>query len=478
MIESVRTRFAPSPTGDLHLGNLRVAVFNFLFARRHNGAFVVRLEDTDPERNRPGAEARILEDLAWAGLDWDEGPDRGGPFRPYRQSERAQLHRDGALVLLERGEAYRCSCSEEVVEAVRTEDRRTPACPGGCRERGMGETPEAMGEYAVRFKVPDAPVSVKDEVRGDIAFHGRDIGDFIILRADGRATYNFAVVADDVAMEISHVIRGAGHLSNTPKQALLFDAIAGRRPRFAHLPTVLSPEGGKLSKRTGAPGIEELRREGFHPDSVVNYLSLLGWSPGDDREVLTREELIGEMDLERAGASDTAFDPEKMRWLSAQHIATMPEGELSEAVAPYVDRRRFPELSAAELRRSVSAIRTRMSTFGEINEHLGLIFADAESLEEGRRSIAEEEEGAQDVLGAVQRTLEGLSEWTTETTAEAVREAGERVGARGRALFHPVRLAVTGTRKGPELGMTLAALGRERTLALVREALLRLEPTG
>ncbi len=474
MTSTVRTRFAPSPTGELHLGNLRIAVFNFLLARRHAGAFVVRVEDTDRERNRPGAEERIFEDLAWAGLHWDEGPDRGGPFGPYRQSEREGIHHEKAIELLERGAAYRCSCSEAELDSGRTATRDSPGCPGGCRDRAdvAGAAPEGgVDGFAIRFAVPDRVISVKDEVRGDISFHGRDIGDFVILRSDGRATYNFAVVADDVAMEISHVIRGAGHLSNTPKQALLFDALLGRRPHFAHLPTVLGKDGGKLSKRTGAPGVELLRREGFHPDGVVNYLSLLGWSPGDDREVLTREELIREIDLARAGASDTVFDPEKLRWVSSQHIAGMSTEKLAEAVEPYLDRSRFP-LEGVELVRAVEAIRTRLTTFGEVNEHLTLVFPEARALASAREELMREE-GAGELLAAVRDSLAGLSGWSADSAGEAVRSAGKVIGVRGAGLFHPVRLALSGSRSGPDLGKVLEAIGRDRTLELLDEALAR-----
>ena len=469
----VRTRFAPSPTGDLHLGNLRIAVFNHLFARHHGGAFIIRIEDTDVERNRPEAVDRILEDLRWAGIDWDEGPDGEGDHGPYFQSERESRHRELALQLLDRGLAYLCFCREEDVSDARRDEAWGPGCPGGCRDRPSSDARSRRdaGEAAVvRFAVPDGAIEVTDEIRGRISFHGKDVRDFVILRADGRPTYNFAVVADDVDMRISHVIRGAGHLSNTPKQALLFDALDVQRPAFAHLPTVLGPDGTRLSKRTGSPGVDQLRAEGFHPDGVVNYLSLLGWSPGEDREVLSREELVAEIDLERAGASNTVYDPDKLRWMSQQHIQRMSLEALTDAVAGYVDRTRF-SLDRGTLELAVDAIRTRLATFSDVNEHLSLVFAPEEALTEGRREVGSDGEEAYRIIQAVRNTLASTETWDPETLGTAVRQVGRDLEARGPALFHPVRLAISGHRSGPDVGKVLTALGRARTLELLDRCL-------
>jgi len=472
MNRTVRTRFAPSPTGALHVGNLRVAIFNHVFARRHGGRFIVRVEDTDQDRNVEGAVEGILEDLRWAGLEWDEGPDREGPNEPYFQSRRTEGHRKRALELAERGLAYRCFCPETLLETAREASRTTPGCPGGCRGLDDAEVRRRLAEgeaAALRFAVPDGEIRIEDAVRGEVSFQGRDVGDFIILRSDGRPTYNFAVVVDDVDMEITHVIRGAGHLSNTPKQALLFDALEVPRPVFAHLPTVLGPDGRKLSKRTGAPGVGELRVEGFHPDGVVNYLSLLGWSPGDDREVFTRAELVAEMSLERVGASDTVFDPEKLRWMSARHIQEMGVDALSAAVASVLDRSRF-DLSPEALGRAVEVIRTRLHTFSEANDHLPLLFPEEEALD-GAREELRSEEGAGRLLVAVRDRLAGLGEdWTPESTAGAVREVGKELGVKGPRLYHPVRLAIAAARSGPDLGGVLWACGRERVLDRLERA--------
>jgi nondiscriminating glutamyl-tRNA synthetase len=499
----VRTRFAPSPTGDLHVGNLRVAVFNHAFARHHGGAFVVRVEDTDPERNREGSLERILEDLRWAGLDWDEGPDRDGPFGPYRQSERGALHRAAAVRLLAEGHAYRCFCPDEEgagdVAGVRPGPSGTagvaaaagageatrapleegpgaepgPGCPGRCRDLPDEEASrraERSGPAALRFRVPDDTIEVEDDIRGPISFHGRDVGDFIILRSDGRSTYNFAVVVDDVAMQISHVIRGAGHLSNTPKHALLFDALGSPRPHFAHLPMVLGTDRRKLSKREGAAGVRALREEGYHPDAVVNYLSLLGWSPGEDREILTRDELVRELTLERVGASDTVFDLEKLRWASEQHVQMMSVPELARAVRPYLPPE-APEMSPEELELAVAALRTRITVFSDIGAALRFLHPGEAALAAARTELQEEGEAVVRVLEGIRDALRGVESWNAQALGMAVRTTGKELGARGPALFHPLRLAVTGERSGPDLAAILAALGREEAHRRLEQAL-------
>jgi glutamyl-tRNA synthetase len=479
MDRPVRTRFAPSPTGELHVGNLRIAVFNQLYARGKGGAYVLRVEDTDTQRNLKGSLESMLADMRWFGLDWDEGPDIGGPFGPYFQSEREGRHREVAADLERRGLAYRCFCAPDRSEAEQDDtDSEVPyrrGCEAGCRELNREEADRrqkaASTPPAIRFAVPNDTVVIQDEIRGSIQFSGSDIEDFVIQRSDGRATYNLAVVVDDVDMEISHVIRGSGHISNTPKQALLFDALGATRPVFAHLPTVVGPDGAKLSKRTGAPGISQLRAEGLHPDAVVNYLSLLGWSPGDDREVLGRDELIAAMDLARVRPSNTMYDPEKLRWMSAQHIARMPLEDLADRVWTYLDREAFP-LSRAELPPALDAVRSRLHAFGEVNVYLWLVFAPTPVLDGGRRELAAEPDSPLELLRTVRGRLAGLPAWTSGATDGAVREVGKELGRKGPALFHPVRLALCGGRSGPDLGKVLVALGRDRALGLLDHAIL------
>ncbi len=475
----VRTRFAPSPTGEMHVGNLRTAIFNWLFARRHGGEFVLRVEDTDTARNVEGSLGRLLAALQWTGIEWHEGPDVGGPCSPYRQSQRVERHRQRALELRDRGLAYDCYCSQSDVAAARTRERARPGCPGGCRQLGArggssGAHP-GSGPPALRFAVPDDKIQVMDRIRGPIRFHGRDIGDFVVLRRDGRATYNFAVAADDADMKISHVIRGAGHIPNTPKQALLFDAMGVERPVFAHLPTVLASDGSKFSKRTGAPGVALLAAEGYHPDAVVNYLSLLGWSPGDDREVMSPSEIAEVLTLDRVGASNTVYDPDKLRWLSGEHIARMPLGALTRAVAPHIDRDRY-RVDGIDLEAVVGLLRSRIHAFGEMNEALAVLFPSGGAARAAVAEVASQPEENARLLGAVEQRLEALEEWTADGAARAVREAGRELSRGGAALFHPVRLALSGARRGPDLGKLIHALGRRKALARLRDVRERIAP--
>ncbi len=417
-----------------------------------------------------------MDDLRWLGLEWDEGPDLGGEYGPYRQGEAAPLHRESAMELVQSGHAFRCYCTEEELaqEAEATESGLTVhRYSGRCRALGKEERDRLDAEgvpWSVRFRVDPGEIAVRDAIRGDVSFDGADFGDFVILRPDGRATYNFAVVVDDIRMRISHVIRGVGHLSNTPKQGLLFDALGVDRPTFAHLPTVLGPDRKKLSKREGAAAIEELRKEGYHPDAILNYTSLLGWSSVSEEEVLAREELIREMDLERVGASDTIFDPAKMRWLSGQHIARMELEELVRQVAPRIDRDRYP-VPDERLTYAVEAVRTRISTFGEINVHFALLYPEPNpEFDRTRRDLASDPDGRR-VLESARRALDGLAQWDSSAIMQTIRAVGKEIDARGPRLFHPIRIAVSGETSGPDLGKVLQAIGREETIERITDSL-------
>ncbi len=469
---TVRTRFAPSPTGLLHLGNVRVAVFNWLFARRHGGRFVLRLEDTDTERNVEGSEEALMHDLRWLGAVWNEGPDVGGPYEPYRQSERGAHYEAAVGRLLEAGAAFRCFCDEGVGD-----EGGWARYPGTCRALAPDEAERraAAGDaHVVRFRAPDTgEVTAHDAVRGAITVQASEIDDFVLRRRDGRVTYNFAVVVDDVEMRISHVIRGAGHLSNTPKQALLFDALGATRPVFAHLPTVLDPAGGKLSKRAGAISVASYREQGYPPEALVNYLSLLGWSDPGGGEIFTPDELAERISLERVGASDTAYDPEKLRWVASQHLATRPLDDIIEGVRPYMDLRRYG-LDESTLRSVVEALRTRIAAFGDVVGFMELVFPGDSHVAQGRRQLADHPSSAA-VLEAVEGRLVALEAWEPAAIDAAVRQGGKDAGAKGPALFHPVRLATTGEEAGPDLARILHAQGRARVLERLAQARIEVE---
>lgn len=466
----VRTRFAPSPTGSLHVGNARTAVLNWLVARHHGGEFVLRIEDTDVERNVAGAEARLMADLRWLGLDWDEGPDPGGEADrgdrgPYRQSRRGEIYDRYAGRLLESGAAYRCFCRPGDLEAERRRalaEGRSPGYGGTCRRLQTGEASARAGRgepHVVRLATPEeGDLVVADVIRGPVIFDAATISDFVVMRSDGIPTYNFAVVVDDTEMTITHVIRGAGHLSNTPHQILLYRALGLEPPAFAHAPTVLAEDRSKLSKRSGARPLAALAEEGFHPDAVLNYLSLLGWSSPSGDEVLSRDRLIEEVTLDRIHAGDVVFDADKMRWLSGQHIARMSLEELAEATRPLVADSPYAALLDHRFPMALAAVRSHLTTFGEITDHLAPFVGPDPS------ATPTLDARDRDVVRVVRDELAGLEAWEEATITAAVREAGAATGAKGKALYAPVRRALTGEDHGPPLAAVIAVQGREAAL--------------
>ena len=470
----VRTRFAPSPTGALHVGNARMAVLNWLFTRREGGQFILRIEDTDRERNVPGAEAGICQDLAWLGLDWDEGPGCGswaerGEYGPYRQSERAWLYGEHVQRLRADHLVYPCFCTDDQLEEERQSalEEGTPLrYSGRCLALSTRESAarEAAGEpFALRFRVPAADVVVHDLARGEVRVRAGEIGDFIVLRSDGQPTYNFAVVVDDITMRVTHVIRGVGHLSNTPRQVLLYRALGVEPPLFAHVPTVLGPDRQKLSKRRGATSIAEYRAQGYHPDALVNYLSLLSWSSPSGEEVLTREQLVTQVSLDRIGVADVVFDGAKLRFLSARHIERMPLSELIAAVSPFLDGDRFP-LAPELLSIALAAVRTHLTTFADVNDALNAFFPapDSPPVHPGP--------AAAPVLRSALEVLRA-SDWEAEALAAALQQVSSATGARGRALYEPLRLALTGAAHGPPFLPLLRVQGREVVLQRLARAL-------
>jgi len=465
----VRTRFAPSPTGELHAGNARVAVLSWLFARHHDGDFLLRIEDTDLGRNVAGAEAGIVEDLRWLGIEPDEGPGLGGDHGPYRQSDRLEFYRRHADRLLADGRAYPCYCTTEELERRREaalEQGLPPAYDGTCRALDASAIAPLKGEgraAALRFRMPESgTIEVQDAVRGGVPFEAAELGDFVILRSDGLPTYNFAVVVDDALMEVSHVIRGVGHLSNTPRQVALYHALGWAPPVFAHVPTVLGPDRQKLSKRHGATSLAQYRREGVHPDALLNYLSLLSWSSPSGEELLSRERLVAEISLERLRASDVVFDDEKLRWLSARHIERMELAELVERVRPHLSGR-AAAMGEAALAVALGAVRSHLRTFGEADALLEPFRADAPP-------AAPPADGGRAVLEQAAERLRALEEWGEQPVAQAIREAGKAADARGPRLYHPLRLAVTGQGEGPPLAALITVLGRDEAVRRLERA--------
>jgi glutamyl-tRNA synthetase/nondiscriminating glutamyl-tRNA synthetase len=469
----MRLRFAPSPTGHLHVGNARTALFNWLLARGQGGTFILRIEDTDVERSTSESEAAILEDLQWLGLSWDEGPDVGGPRGPYRQSERLDLYRSFANELVANGHAYYCFCSADELEA----DRRAalaaglpPKYAGRCRDLSLDESRRRIqsGEAAVvRFRVPEPPlVSFQDVVRGTVPFSTDVLGDPGLLRSDGHPAYNFAVVIDDALMEVTHVIRGEDHISNTPRQVLLYEALRFTPPVFAHLALVLGPDHMPLSKRHGATSVAEFRARGYLPEALVNYLALLGWSPGGGEELLPAGELARRFSLEAVGHSAAVFDQEKLAWVNRHYLRLADPDRIAELAWPYFERAglvRAPTETARAFVHVIVPIATRsVDRIEHVPERLQVLFKfDPERAVE-RDDVREvlKEPGANAVIAVFASEIERLPRLDRESFRAAAARVRQATGRKGKALFHPIRVALTGEASGPELDLIVPAIER------------------
>jgi glutamyl-tRNA synthetase/nondiscriminating glutamyl-tRNA synthetase len=471
-----RVRFAPSPTGLLHVGNARTALFNWLLARRLRGTFILRIEDTDAQRSTAKSEAAILRDLRWLGLDWDEGPEAGGAHGPYRQSARLDLYQSHARALLARRQAYYCFCPPAQIDAERHAARAAglpPRYSGRCRALAPGEAGDrvARGEAAaVRFRVPESrEIALTDRVRGVVTFHTDVIGDPVILRADGMPAYNFAVVVDDALMEVTDVVRGEDHLSNTPRQLLLYEALGFAAPRFAHLALVLGPDQSPLSKRHGATSVREFREKGYLPEALVNYLALLGWSPGEGSEILPLAVMADRFAIEAVGHRAAVFDEEKLAWVNRHYLKAADPARLAALVLPYLERAGFARPGAAAatgqayLASVVPMAAASVDRLEQAADRLRLVFVyDPEALLAG--AAARDELRAPEAREVIAALAAELATAPRLVDREAFRAAAGRVaqrtGRKGRALFHPMRLALTAASEGPELDLLIPAIDR------------------
>ena len=476
----MRVRFAPSPTGQLHVGNARTALFNWLLAHGKDGTFILRIEDTDAERSTRESEASILEDLRWLGLDWDEGPDVGGLHGPYRQSERLHLYASYANELLNGDHAYYCFCPAQKLESDRQADLaagQPPRYRGTCRSIPPDEAKrriEAGERPVIRFRIPDATeVSFHDLVRGEVTFNTEQFGDPVIVRSDGRPQYNFAVVVDDALMEITHVVRGEDHISNTPRQILLYQALGFTPPEFAHLSLVMGPDHTPLSKRHGATSVLEFRERGYLPEALVNYLALIGWSPGGDEELLPIQELARRFALEDVGHSAGVFDQEKLAWMNRHYMKGAAAARLAaETVRYFLARGYLRRRTDEAMEYLVSVLPMAVGSVDrleEIPDRLRFLFDFDPAAALGRSEVAGilHEAGAREVIaalpGAIDRPLADR-----EAFRAMANRVKERTGQKGKALFHPIRVALTGEGGGPELDLAVPAI--ERGAALRAEA--------
>ncbi len=481
---AVRVRFAPAPTGSLHVGGARTALFNYLFARRNHGVLVLRSEDTDTGRSTLESERAIQEDMRWLGLTWDEGTDVGGEYGPYRQTDRIDLYGLAVARLLEIEQAYPCYCTPEELEAERRAAERlgqTPKYSGKCRDltREQRLALEAEGRKpAIRFLMPQRDVYVEDLVRGAVHFPAGSIGDFVILKSDGVAAYNFAVVVDDAEMAITHVIRADEHLPNTPRQVALYEALELPLPLFAHVSMILAPDHQKLSKRHGATSVAEYREQGYLPAALINYLALLGWSPGDDREFFTLEELIETFSLDRVTKSPAVFDHAKLRWFNAHYIRALPRDERAELFASWAAR--DPAVAASSdikdpLWRGLfaDAMTDHVETLDQVPALALQVLEDEMRLEPGTqdaladptsRALVEE-------IAAIAAGCKDRAALRNALSKEALAALGAKHGVKGRALFRPIRIAATGQEHGIELPVLLPLLGPARLASRLRSAL-------
>lgn len=509
---TIRVRFAPSPTGHLHVGGARTALYNWLYARRMNGVFVLRIEDTDAQRSTRESYEGILRGMRWLGLDWDEGPDVGGDAGPYVQSLRSVLYHNDARRLVEAGMAYPCFCTPEDLEEMKMEaqrEKRPPKYDGRCRPIAPGEAEErvAAGEpHVVRFRMPEeGEVRFRDVVRGELSFANADLDDFVLIKSDGRPTYNFAVVVDDAKMKITHVIRGDDHISNTPRQVHLYRALGYRIPKFAHLPMILGSDGTRLSKRHGATSIDWYRDRRYLPDALVNYLALLGWSLDGKRELFPRKTLVEKFSLKKVSKNPAQFDLDKMEWVNGEHFKMLKlyektmlvyavleeEGILppdfdvdlsrkvdlklvpgTEPVAEREDgeRGRFSAEDFRRLALIIQAMGNRLKLLKDAPGMLRPYFKDEFDMDEHAVASHLRRPEAPERLERLAGALEGLQYFELDRIEETLRDLADEMGLQAGELIHPCRVALTGRTVSPDIFQVILVIGKEKTVERLRAA--------
>jgi nondiscriminating glutamyl-tRNA synthetase len=474
MSNKIRVRYAPSPTGHLHIGNARTALFNYLYARNLGGKFIIRIEDTDQKRNIEGGEQSQLKYLQWLGMDWDEGIDVGGEYGPYRQSERVDIYEKHVNELLEKGLAYKCYCTEAEIVAEReqqTENGETPAYSGKCRRLTAEDRDnlEAEGRKpSVRFLVPQDKTYVFDDmVKGSVSFESEGMGDYVIMKKDGMPTYNFAVAIDDHLMEISHVLRGDDHISNTPKQLMIYEAFGWEPPIFGHMTLIVNENRKKLSKRDESiiQFIEQYEQLGFIPEALFNFIALLGWSPSGEEEIFSKEELISIFDANRLSKSPALFDKQKLSWMNNQYMKKIELDQVIELALPHLLKAglvndEMTEQEGEWIRNLIALYQDQMSYGAEIVELSSLFFKDEVTYDEEAMAVIEEEQ-VPEVLQAFLEKIAELPEFTAPEISASIKAVQKGTGHKGKKLFMPLRVAATGQTHGPDLPKAIALVGKE-----------------
>ena len=460
---TVRVRFAPSPTGLLHVGNVRTALFNWLFARQKDGVFVLRIEDTDVERSAAEYEKSLIDDLRWLGLDWDEGPDTGGKFGPYRQSQRLDFYEKHTQKLLKEGKAYHCFCLPEEIEKERKKaiaSGKMPVYGGKCRSISLEEARRKINsgdQAAIRLRTPGkGTLSYDDIVRGTLRFDLNLVGDPVIVRSNGLPAYNYAVVVDDSLMKITHVIRGEDHISNTPRQLLVYEALSFPPPRFAHLSMVMGKDNTRLSKRHGATAIDQFEKDGVLPSALFNYMSLLGWAPPDGQEVLTKDELVRLFDLKKVSRSAAIFDYDKLNWINRQHIKKLASRQKAELAYPYMREAKFLPEKMSEtqwrwLERMVEELAERVDRFSDFPQEAAVLFEFSPS---GMEKDVKKELKTECAVKVIRFFVEKISrarEFDYDKFAAITQEIREETSCKGKDLYHPLRIVLTAKGSGLDL---------------------------
>ena len=490
MSEQIRVRFAPSPTGPFHVGGARSALFNWLLAKKYtDGKFVLRIEDTDRVRSTKESEENIKAALKWLGLDWNEGIDVGGEYGPYRQTERLDIYKKFTDKLLAEGKAYYCYCTEEEIEAERQALRaqnKMPLYGGHCRNL----TPEQIAKYeaegrkpVIRFRTPcDQSVNFDDMVRGKMSFDSNGIGDFVIVKADGIPVYNYAVVIDDALMHITHVIRAEEHLSNTPRQVVLYEALGFPVPKFGHISLILGKDHTKMSKRHGATSVEQYKNLGYLPEAIVNFLALLGWAPQSEQEIFSIDELIKEFSMDHVAKNPAVFDIDKLNWINAQYMKKIPASQITQMAIPHLIEKGYisdtpDEQEMARLNRFTEVIRDHLSFAAQYVDFADLYYKDDFTVEDDECKAVLEEETATEVITMFKNKLAELTEFTAENIQPIFKQimkdfkANKGIKLGGKSVYMPIRIALTGQMHGPDLAGLVEVLGYERAAKRIERTL-------
>ena len=480
---AMRVRFAPSPTGPFHIGGARSALFNWLLARKTGGKLILRIEDTDLERSSRESEENIKNALKWLGIDWDEGIDIGGEYGPYRQTERLPIYAEYTERLLASGKAYRCYCTDQELDAERQKlmaEGQTPRYLGKCRQLTAADEAALLAEGrkpTVRFRVPEnQDITFQDAVRGTVSFDSNGIGDYVIVKSDGIPVYNYAVVLDDALMKITHVVRAEEHLSNTPRQILLYQALGLPLPIFGHVSLILGKDRSKMSKRHGATSVEQYKALGYLPEALVNFLALLGWSPVGEQEIFSSAELIELFSLDHVAKNPAVFDIDKLNWINSQYLKRLDLGTLTDMALPHLREAGLIEAELTAERKAwvtqvVGAVRESISFAAQIPEHAAVFFQDEITMENDETADVLRDPDVPQVMEAFLNKLAAMDPVDGEQVQAALKAVGKELKLGGKKVFMPVRVALTGKMHGPELIALIPLLGVARTTVRIRRSL-------